>query len=49
MKDGVVLEYIHFHHFQCRTESLMYRKFNVDLRNTLSAFKAARIMCPVTV
>ena len=21
MKDGVVLEYIHFHHFQCRTES----------------------------
>ena len=25
------------------------RKFNVDLRNTLSAFKAAQIMCPVTV
>ena len=25
------------------------RKFNVDLRDTLSAFKAARIMCPVTV
>ena len=25
------------------------RKFNVDLHNTLSAFKAARIMCPVTV
>lgn len=24
-------------------------KFNVDFRNTLSAFKAARIMCPVTV
>ena len=24
------------------------RKFNVDLHNTLSAFKAARIMCPVT-
>ena len=24
-------------------------KFNVDLHNTLSAFKAARIMCPVTV
>lgn len=25
------------------------RKFNVDLRDTLSAFKAARIMCTVTV
>ena len=25
------------------------RKFNVDLRNTLRAFKAAQIMCPVTV
>ena len=24
-------------------------KFNVDLLNTLSAFKAARMMCPVTV
>ena len=26
-----------------------YLKFNVDLRDTLSAFKAARIMCTVTV
>ena len=25
------------------------RKFNVELHNTLSTFKAARIMCPVTV
>ena len=25
------------------------RKFNVDLHNTLNIFKAARIMCPVTV
>ena len=25
------------------------RKFNVDFHNTLSAFKAARVMCPVTV
>ena len=28
--------------------SVFFRKFNVDLHNTLSAFKAAQIMCPVS-
>ena len=27
IKDGVVLEYIHFHHFQCRTESFKQVKY----------------------